>query len=64
MMTETELRIADLELRIGDIELVLASVSYGYTMLPPHLVPLIAKREKLMEELRCLKQSLPQQQSE
>ena len=63
-MTEIGLRIADLELRIGDIDLVLIGVSYGYVQIPPHLVPYIAKREKLMEELECLKRSLQQQQSE
>ena len=63
-MTETELRIADLELRIGDIDLSLTMTSYGFATIPPHYRALLATREHLTEELRCLKQSVPQQQSE
>jgi hypothetical protein len=70
-MTETELRIADLELRIGDIELMLLGMGRQAEMflkqselLSQHIDTAIALRQKFMEELRCLKQSLPQQRSE
>jgi hypothetical protein len=64
-MTETELRIADLELRIGDIDLALQVYAddgeYSHEI---DADMLIDRRARLTEELRCLKQSLPQQQSE
>ncbi len=63
-MTETELRIADLESRIGDIDLRLTMTNCGFATIPVHYRALLVTREHLMEELRCLKQSLPQRQSE
>jgi hypothetical protein len=64
-MTETELRIADLELRIGDIELVIALDNSGRVkLLYSQILDLEDQKSRLTEELQCLKQSLPQQQSE
>ena len=62
-MTETELRIADLELRIGDLELALiARKNLGLFDRTTHMY--MDSKERLTEELQCLKQSLPQRQSE
>ena len=62
-MTETELRIADLELRIGDLELALISrKNLGIFDRTTHTY--MDSKDRLTEELQCLKQSLPQQQSE
>jgi len=63
-VTEAELRIADLELRIGDIDLTMVGLCYGMAYPPPQYYRLSKDRARLTEELRCLKQSLPQRRSE
>jgi hypothetical protein len=64
-MTETELRIADLELRIGDIGLVFCAwANEELDLTDGDLRGLLARKARLTEELRCLKQSVPQQRSE
>jgi hypothetical protein len=56
-MTETELRIADLELRIGDLELALISrKNLGIFDRTTHTY--MDSKDRLTEELQCLKQSL------
>ena len=62
-MTETELRIADIELRIGDLELALISRK-NLVIFDRTTHTYMDSKERLTEELQCLKQSLPVRQSE
>ncbi len=64
-MTETELRIAGLELRIGDVDLVMQMwMDNRIVLLVEQVHEFHDTLSRLKEKLRCLKQSLPQRQSE
>jgi hypothetical protein len=64
-VTETELRIADLELRIGDIDLAMRAYESGsIAFFARDIEDMRARRAHYMEEVKCLKQSLPVRQSE
>ena len=60
-VSDLDLQISNLELKIGDCTFLLVC---RFNTDANEVHKLIAVRERLTEELRCLKQSVPQQQSE